>query len=158
MPALITGASNAAAFRLARLFSEKDLVFGSNEPLSNFSSFKFITIPKATSPSFSHELLKICLDNQINEIFPLLKNEIIELASSKVLFEEFNIKIIAPSINFINLGLFNLDKTIFKLAVVKDSKFIAGDLPPQSKFPKEENGIFCWEIINDEVMFSLFAL
>jgi hypothetical protein len=158
MPALITGASNAAAFRLARLFAKEDLVFGSNEQLSDFGSFKFITIPLATSPSFCHELLKICLDNQINEIFPLLKIEIIELASSKVLFEEFNIKIIAPSINFINLGLLNLDKSQFKVVIIKNSEFIAGDLPPQNKLPKEGNGIFYWEIVNDKVTFSLFAL
>lgn len=158
MPALITGASNAAAFRLARLFAKEGLVFGSNEQLSDFSSFKFITIPLATSPSFCHELLKICLDNQIKEIFPLLKNEIIELASSKVLFEEFDIKIIMPSINFINLGLLNLDKSQCKVVIIKNSEFIAGDLPPQNKLPKEESGIFYWEIVNDEVMFSLFAL
>jgi hypothetical protein len=158
MPALITGASNAAAFRLARLFAKEDLVFGSNEQLPNFSTFKFITIPLATSTSFCHELLKICLDNQINQIFPLLKNEIIELGSSKILFEEFNIKIITPSVSYNNSGLFNLDKTIVKLVVVKNSEIIAGDLPPQNILPNEENGIFCWEIKNNEVMFSLFAI
>ena len=105
MSALITAASDSAAFRLARLFSEKVIFFGSIKEITNIGNTKFIKIPSAKSPSFAHELLKICLDNHINEVYPLVFDEIVELSASRVLFEEFNIKIIIPSINYINLEL-----------------------------------------------------
>jgi hypothetical protein len=159
MSGLITAASDSAAFRLARLFSEKVLFFGSIEEIPNFGDTKFIKIPSVKSPSFSHELLKICLDNHINEVYPLVLDEIIELSFSRILFEEFNIKIIIPSINYINLELLKYSISLTKLIVLINGVIIAGDCPPNNSLPfQEENGIFKWELIDDEVIFSLFTV
>ncbi|WP_291402341.1 hypothetical protein [Daejeonella sp.] len=159
MSGLITAASDSAAFRLARLFSEKVLFFGSIEEIPNFGDKKFIKIPSAKSPSFAHELLKICLDNEINEVYPLVLDEIIELSTSRILFEEFNIKIIIPSINFINLELLNHSKLLINLIVLINGVVVAGDCPPNNSLPFQEvNGVFKWEIIDDEVIFSLFTV
>lgn len=159
MSALITAASDSAAFRLARLFSEKVLFFGSIEEMPNIGDTKFIKIPSAKSPSFAHELLKICLDNEINEVYPLVLDEIIELSTSRILFEEFNIKIIIPSINFINLELLNHSKLLINLIVLINGVVVAGDCPPNNSLPFQEvNGVFKWEIIDDEVIFSLFTV
>lgn len=159
MSALITAASDSAAFRLARLFTNKDLVFASIEQMPAISGTKFIKIPSAKSPSFAHQLLKICLDNQIDEVYPLLKEEIKELASSIILFEEFGIKIIIPSIDYINLGLLNNLNLNFKLIILFNGEIVAGETPPLNSLPKnEKNGVFQWEIINDEVKFGLFSV
>lgn len=159
MSALITASSDSAAFRLARLLSDKILFFGSLEEIPNFGNTKFIKIPSTKSPSFSHELLKICLDNEINEVYPLVLDEIIELSAARTLFEEFNIKIIIPSINYINLELFKCSTSFTKLIVLLNGAIMAGDCPPNNSLPfQEENGIFNWELIDNEVVFSLFTV
>lgn len=158
MSALITAASDSSAFRLARLLNEKDLLFGSIEEIPNFGDTKFIKIPSIKSPSFAHELLKICLDNKINEVYPLFLDEIIELSTSRILFEEFNIKIIIPSVNYINLGLLNYSVSFANLFVLKDGLIVAGKTSPDNSLPfQEENGVFMWEIIDDQVKFCLFT-
>lgn len=159
MSALITSASDSAAFRIARLLNDKNLVFGSIEKMPDITGSKFIRIPPANSPSFTHELLKICIDHQIHGIFPLMKDEIIELSSSRVLFEEFDIKIIIPSIKFIHLNFLSPLTKLSKLAIMVNGVFIAGDIPSSNILPiQEENGIFQWDIINDKVITSLFFI
>lgn len=159
MSGLITAASDSAAFRLARLFSEKVLFFGSIEEIPNIGDTKFIKIPSAKSSSFSHELLKICLDNEINEVYPLVLDEIIELSSSRILFEEYNIKIIIPSSNYINLELLNYSFLLTNLIVLINGVIMAGNRPPNNSLPFQElNGVFKWGIIDDEVIFSLFTV
>jgi hypothetical protein len=159
MSGLITAASESAAFRLARLFSEKVLFFGSIEEIPNIGDTKFIKIPSAKSSSFSHELLKICLDNEINEVYPLVLDEIIELSSSRILFEEYNIKIIIPSSNYINLELLNYSFSLTNLIVLINGVIMAGNRPPNNSLPFQElNGVFKWGIIDDEVTFSLFTV
>jgi hypothetical protein len=159
MSGLITAASDSAAFRLARLFSEKVIFLGSIEEIPNFGDTKFIKIPSAKSPSFSHELLKICLDNHVNEVYPLVFDEIVELSASRVLFEEFNIKIIIPSINYINLELLNYSFSLTNLIVLINGVIVAGEIPPNNCLPfQEENGVFQWEFIDKEVKFSLFTV
>ncbi|WP_395805190.1 hypothetical protein [Daejeonella sp.] len=159
MSVLITAASDSAAFRLARLFSEKILYFGSIEEIPNFGDTKFIKIPSAKSPSFAHELLKICLDNHINEVYPLVFDEIVELSASRVLFDEFNIKIIIPSINYINLELLKYPHILVNLLVLINGVIVAGEIPPNNCLPfQEENGVFQWEFIDKEVKFSLFTV
>lgn len=159
MSVLITSASDSAAFRIARLLNDKNLVFGSIEQMPDITGRKFIRIPSASSPSFSHELLKISIDHQIHEIFPLMKDEIVELSSSRVLFEEFDIKIIIPSINSIHLNFSSPAPQLSKLVVMVNGVFIAGEIPPSSSLLiQEENGIFQWDIINDKVIFSLFII
>jgi hypothetical protein len=159
MSVLITAASDSVAFRLARLLIDKNLYMGSVEKMPPIGGTKFIKIPSFDSPSFSHELLKLCLDNHIHEVYPLRKDEMIELTSSKLLFEEFDVKIIIPSINFINLKLSEHIVSLSNLIVLINSVIVCGNIPPFQSVPfEEENGVFQWEIINDEVKFSLFAI
>lgn len=158
MLSLITSGSDAAAFRLARYLNNREIVFASNEDISNITDKRFIKIPSANSATFTHELLKMCLDLGITEVFPLNKNELIELSQSKLLFEEYNINIVCPSINFINLELLNLQNLLSKLIVIKNNEFIAGDITPDNKLPLESDGIFKWDIINNKLEFSLFTI
>jgi len=159
MSALITSASDSAAFRIARLLKDKNLVFGSIELMPDITGSKFIRIPPANSPSFAHELLKISLDHQIQEIYPLMKEEIIQLSSSRVLFEEYGIKIRIPSIDSVHFNFLSPGTKLSKLVVMLDGVLVAGDIPPLSISQiQEENGIFQWNITNDKVIFSLFYI
>jgi hypothetical protein len=159
MSVLITSASDSAAFHIARLLEDENLIFGTIEQMPDITGSKFIRIPAASSPSFTHELLKICIDHQIHEIFPLMKDEIVELSSSRVLFEEFDIKIVIPSINSVYLNFLSPAPQLSKLVVMVNGVFIAGDIPPSSiSEMQDENGIFHWDIINEKVIFSLFFI
>lgn len=158
MRALITSGTDAAAFRLARYLNNREIVFASNEEISNITDKRFVKIPSVNSATFTHELLKVCLDLGIAEVFPLQKDEIIELSQSKLLFGEYNIKIICPSIKFINLRLLNLQNSLSKLIVIKNKEFIAGDFPPDNTLPLEDDGIFKWDIIDHKIEFSLLTI
>ena len=67
---------------------------------------KFIKIPAGdSSSSFAHLLLTICLDQQIEKVFPLRKVEILALSEARQLFDEYGIKIMVP------------DKTLLQLPI-----------------------------------------
>lgn len=57
----------------------------------------YFQIPKAEDPSFIHEVLKRCLDLQVQYFLPMDKEEAITLSGAKVLFDEYGISILAPS-------------------------------------------------------------
>jgi hypothetical protein len=160
MSSLITGAYDAAAFRIARFLNNEDLFYGVNEDFPNFSGLSFIKIPLATSPSFSHEFLKICLHYQIHTIYPIKIEEILELSKAITLFEEFDIKIISPSINYINSKSFNLIVKLPNLVIIKNGAYFAGNKPPIEIISsiQENNGIFEWDFINNELVFNLFSI
>ena len=82
MSVLITAATNSAAFQLARILNTEDICFASDTDIPVFSGKRFLKFPSTDSSSFIHEVLKICLDNQIVEIYPLLPDEIVEFSKS----------------------------------------------------------------------------
>ena len=57
----------------------------------------YFQIPKAEDPAFIHEVLKRCLDLQVQYFLPMDKEEAITLSGAKVLFDEYGITILAPS-------------------------------------------------------------
>ena len=97
MAILITAASFAVAYKLERFLNESEVYFAEQIEMPAIPGKKFIRIPDASSPIFTSELLKLCLDNQIVKIFPLKKSEIEELSEANQLFNEYGINIIIPS-------------------------------------------------------------
>lgn len=159
MHSLITAATDPAAYRVAHLLSNKSIFFGSEIPLPSFNKLKYLQIPSAESPSFSHELLKICLYNDIIEVFPLKESEVLELISAKILFEEFGIKIIIPKNNFINSKLLKYQESLPHLSIVLDGKLIAGDVFHDQDLIKElENGVYSWGMEKTELKLKLFTV
>lgn len=159
MNTLITAASDSAAYRIARLLSNKSIYFGSEIPLPSFNNLKFLQIPSAELSSYAHELLKICLDKNINEIFPLREMEVLELASAKILFKEFGINILIPDIKFINLKLLKYRNNLLNLSIFSDGKLIAGDAFHDQNLAEElRNGIYSWGIENTEMKIKLFTI
>jgi hypothetical protein len=100
MIVLITGAASAAAFRLRRLLEFDEVIFADHLdlPQSIFKETRFMQIPAGDSPSFAHQLLKMCLDNHIEMVFPLRLQELRPLAEAKVLFEEYGITLVVPEV------------------------------------------------------------
>lgn len=83
MKTLITR-SNPSGTALSVLIKNQDFVFG------DFYS----TFPSSNSSALAHEILKFCLDENIEQIFPSSLIELHTLAGAKVLFEEFGIELI----------------------------------------------------------------
>jgi hypothetical protein len=97
MAILITAASFAVAYKLERFLNEPEVYFAEQTEMPAIPGKKFIRIPDASSPIFTSEILKICLDNQIVKVFPLKRSEIKELSKANQLFSEYGISIIIPS-------------------------------------------------------------
>jgi hypothetical protein len=157
MSVLITAAADSAAFRLARILNKKDICFASEMDMPVMYGKRFLKLPSADSPSFTHEVLKICLDNQITEIYPLMMNEIKELSASRQLFEEFGIILVIPSIKWIETRLNDLPLASSNIFVMINGKICSGESPINDILPgDEQNGIFQWNLINDQLVFHSF--
>lgn len=159
MSVLITAATNSAAFQLARILNTEDICFGSDMDIPVLAGKRFLKIPSSNSSSFIHEVLKICLDHQIVEIYPLLPDEIVEFSKSRQLFEEFEIKLIIPSIKWIETRLKDSPFLSTNLFVLIDGKVCAGNIDKESmQLFNEENGVFYWELRYNQLIFGSFIV
>ncbi len=96
---LITYGTRALAQRVAKLLEDRfQIFFASSEEIPQLllKSAHYLKIPAALLPTYAHELLKISLDHEIDYILPLGRTEISTLMESEVLFEEYNVTILAP--------------------------------------------------------------
>ena len=101
MSILITAAATAYAYQIERLLSQTgELVFGDSGelPAVLLKSRKFMMIPDAKSPSFTHEFLKACLDQNVEMVLPLRRAELKALSEARTLFEEYGIRLIVPAL------------------------------------------------------------
>ncbi len=83
MKVLITTSKHCASYQLALLLKNDEVLFGDN----------FTDFPSAESNSTAHQILKFCLDHQVEQVFPLAFAEVAELRKSLILFEEFGIEV-----------------------------------------------------------------
>jgi hypothetical protein len=58
---------------------------------------KMIRLPNPASASYAHEMLTLCLDLNVDTVYPVNSEEKVLLAESEQLFNEFNITIISPN-------------------------------------------------------------
>ncbi len=159
MSVLITAATNSAAFQLARILNTEDIWFASDMDIPVLAGKRFLKIPSTNSSSFIHEVLKICLDHQIIEIYPLLPDEIVEFSKSRQLFEEFDIKLVIPSIKWIETRLNDLPFLSSNLVVLIDGTVCAGNITKESALIlNEENGVFKWELRNNQLIVGSFIV
>ena len=101
MAILITAASFSTAYKLEKILHEPVVYFAEEFEMPKVSGKKYVKIPSVSSPSFISEVLILCLDLHIIQIYPLRALEIEELNKASQLFEEYGISIKTPSIDFI---------------------------------------------------------
>ena len=93
---IITSGTSAEAQKLAKQYANDQVFFADSMPvpLPFLNSGKFIQLPNLSAPHFIHELLKACL-NQSADLLVILSAEEIQMVSpEKILFEEYNIKVV----------------------------------------------------------------
>lgn len=98
---LITAASSAIAYKLENRISGADKIVLADDadlPQILLKGKNFIRIPAGTSSAFSHQLLSICLDLEIDKVYPLKRAEILALAEVRQLFDEYGITLMIPDL------------------------------------------------------------
>lgn len=157
MAVLITGAASAAAFRIRRMLEFDEVIFADHLdlPQAIFKETRFINIPGGNSASYAHQLLKICLDNQIEFILPLRLVELRPLSEAKILFEEYGIKVVVPDTQA--LGQVPVSgKAGSDFIVLSDGMILGGKFMELLHFPSD-TGIFSFET-EDPSAATLFAI
>lgn len=161
MSVLITSACHAEAYKLERLLQVEDVIFADSQELPHlaFSGKKFLRIPKSNSPSFSHEMLDIALNEGIEKIFPLGAEELIPLAECRQLFREYGISVMVPSVLWLKEHGAGSRVPSSQPVVIEGGNVLAGTLPEGILLPEENlSGIFYIESVMDTITFKLFTV
>lgn len=95
---LITSGTTSLALRLKNILSDKyNVILSTSAEIPSVMKNHYLQLPNDSSPIFVHELLKLALSNNIIYVLPLIGSEILILSQNKVLFEEYNIKLLIPN-------------------------------------------------------------
>lgn len=95
MNILITSANSVAAHQLRNKLNADNVILGDYMDLPEFmlQLGKMIRLPNPASMAYSHEVLTLCLDKNIDRIYPLREEEAVLLKEAEQLFNEYNIEI-----------------------------------------------------------------
>ncbi|HZX57443.1 MAG TPA: hypothetical protein VFE54_01910 [Mucilaginibacter sp.] len=94
---LITAANTSSAYQLKNSLNSENILLGDYLELPEFlvKSGKILHLPEPQSSSYTHQMLALCLDKNIDTVYALRKPEIELLFASKQLFNEYDITILA---------------------------------------------------------------
>jgi hypothetical protein len=93
---LITAASSAQAYKLKNQLSIEAVLLGDYVELPAFmlSNAHMIKLPNPVSAAYTHEMLTLCLDKQIDTVYALKEQEQALLKQAEQLFNEYGISIV----------------------------------------------------------------
>jgi len=96
MYSLITAAASAQAYQLKNRLNSEMIILGDylELPALMLAKGTMIKLPNPASPSYSHEMLTLCLDKQITCVYILRDEEDALLNSVRQLFEEYGISLV----------------------------------------------------------------
>lgn len=92
---LITEALSSAAHRFKKQFNDGNILMGDfhDVPELMLKSGAIKKLPNPQSPSYPHQILTFCLDNDVNAVYTLNTDEFAELEPAMQLFLEYGIDI-----------------------------------------------------------------
>lgn len=96
---LITFGTRPFGQRIGRLLASRyKVAYASSDPFPEvLKELGYRRIPIGDSPTFAHEILKLCLDEGYNFVLPLGKQEGQPLHEARVLMAEYGVKVLWPS-------------------------------------------------------------
>lgn len=96
MKILITKATSSEAHRLKSKLNAADVLLGDHVELPDFmlKSGTMIRLPKPEADTYTHEMLTLCLDNNITKLYALGDEEYKVLIIAVQLFNEYGIEIL----------------------------------------------------------------
>ncbi len=161
----------------AKYFQDWNVSFASASPIPQplLDAGHYHLIPPADQPAFIHELLKLCLDQQISYLMPLDREEAAMLSGAKGLFSEYGIEVLASDPEILDsLSVMENPPRALELVILKNGTDLLGknhlgvDLPggtdgdaePASDrdptYNPHYSGVFC---LNDEgEVYQCFAV
>ena len=94
---LITAANSAQAYGLKSKLDTDNVLMGDYLDLPEImvTSGKILKLPDPQDASYTHQMLALCLDKNIDKVYALRKTEIELLLQAKTLFYEYCIGILA---------------------------------------------------------------
>ena len=94
MYTLITGAATSMAYKVKNNLGIENIILGDYAELpKTMLSKTMIQLPNPASPSYAHQMLALCLDKEIDHIYPLKAEEWSQLNTANQLFLEYGIVI-----------------------------------------------------------------
>jgi hypothetical protein len=96
--ALITCGQNPGVYFLEKWFLDFNFIYGDASFIAQISASQQVLLPKVSQGDYIHELLNVCLDQQIDAVFAMSFAEQELLAEAVELFSEFNIKLFLPDL------------------------------------------------------------
>ncbi|RYY34081.1 MAG: hypothetical protein EOP46_14545 [Sphingobacteriaceae bacterium] len=92
---LVTAATSPRAHRIKNNLDTDNVLLGDYLDMPDFmvQSGKMIRLPNPSSASYAHQMLTLCLDSDINVVYPLNKDEALLLNEAILLFDEYGIEI-----------------------------------------------------------------
>lgn len=93
---LLTGAASAAAYKAKSIFNSANLMLGDYEPLPSLPSLR--VLPSPSSATYIHDFLTFCLAEEIAEVYPIRRQEVLALLSAHALLAEYGIRLVLPPI------------------------------------------------------------
>jgi hypothetical protein len=98
MYTLITAATTSKAYKVKNSLNNENIIMGDYAELpSTMLSKMMIQLPNPVLPSYAHEMLALCLDREIDHIYPLKIEEQSQLTKAIQLFNEYGIAITPAS-------------------------------------------------------------
>jgi len=93
---LITGAKTATALKITKAFNQFEILLGDygDLPRITTNTYTFAELGVWNKDVLAHNLLTKCLDYGVDMLLPLYEAEVVAVAKSLVLFEEFNIDVL----------------------------------------------------------------
>ncbi len=96
MYTLITAANSVEAYKLKNALGSENIILGDYLDLPAFmlKSGNMVRLPNPKSIAYASEMLTLCLDKEIDTIYPIRDDEIGLLNQADLLFNEYGIKIV----------------------------------------------------------------
>jgi len=104
MYTLITAATSAQAYKLKNSLNSTAIILGDymELPAIILKNSNMIKLPNPASASYAHEMLTLCLDKQIEAVYPIRDSEVTLLTEANQLFDEYGIKIMKQTNELMN--------------------------------------------------------
>ncbi|SFC20312.1 hypothetical protein SAMN05421747_10665 [Parapedobacter composti] len=125
---LVTQGMCPLAQRVARLLPAATVLFGSADDLPEvlLRTGNYLKLPQPDNPAFVHEVLKRCLDSEVQLLIPLGLDELYPLAAVRPLFSEYGIAIGVPTpMELDNLVVVQNPPKAHPLLILQDGRELA---------------------------------
>ncbi|MCZ4244326.1 hypothetical protein [Pedobacter punctiformis] len=159
MKILITGGNNAKTLKLLKAFPGHFMLLADYGDVPGILTehYGFASLGVLNKDSIAHILLNFCITESIDSIIPLHDYEIEPLAKSAVLFGEYGIQVLLPSLE--KLGDYNhaekVKYTDFAVFINGELIFTTNETLPANQ-EADLNGVFGFN--SDTTNFKLFTI